>query len=161
MASVKMTSAKRLARIFGKCSTDANGCLNYPTRRVRNRPVLKLDGVYMYASRAVWMLVNGDTKRLCVLHKCDNSRCLNPQHLFLGTPLENSRDMVSKGRSMQGERSPNAKLTDKIVLRIKRLRAKGLTQKAIAIRTNSTVSNVSCILTGRGWKHILPTTQPS
>jgi len=57
-------------------------------------------GVLYKAHRVVWSLFNGSPPLdMCVLHKCDNPPCCNPNHLFLGTRFDNMRDMVKKGRN--------------------------------------------------------------
>jgi len=50
---------------------------------------------------------------LCVLHRCDNRWCVNPEHLFLGTHKDNADDMVSKGRNVYTR--PSLRLTDEQV----------------------------------------------
>lgn len=51
------------------------------------------------APRVSWVLTYGPIPNgLHVLHRCDTPACVRPDHLFLGTPLDNIRDMIAKGR---------------------------------------------------------------
>lgn len=65
------------------------------------------------AHRFSWMLANGPIPEgLNVLHRCDNTNCVNPNHLFVGTQKQNVDDQRAKGRLWYGERNGRAKLTE-------------------------------------------------
>lgn len=80
------------------------------------------------AHRVAWTLTNGEIPAgLCVLHHCDNRRCVRPDHLFVGTQLDNMRDMVAKGRQahprpLRGLDHPRGKLSDEDVAVIRAVR---------------------------------------
>lgn len=99
------------------------------------------------AHRLSWILHYGEIKEgLFVCHKCDNRACVNPDHLFLGTALDNSRDMVNKNRSRRDEKHPTTRLTKENVLNIRKdfltMKPKEVSLKYnIAIRTVYSIAN--------------------
>lgn len=85
---------------------------------------------------------------MCVLHRCDNPPCYNPDHLFLGTNADNTLDMVTKGRHGK------AKLTADKVREIRRLYAEGYRQDAIAGWFDVNPPAISKVLSGSNWSHV-------
>lgn len=91
---------------------------------------------------------------LKVLHTCDNRRCVNPDHLFLGTTKDNAHDARAKGRHAHGERSVRAKLTEEQVREILRLYKTENTAKELAERFGVTDSTIQHIYYGTRWAHM-------
>jgi len=113
------------------------------------------DGGSVYAHRISWVLTHGPIPNgLHVLHHCDNRACCNPHHLFLGTHSDNMADMVSKGRNVKGERSPNTKFSAETILDIRRRYAQGETQVALAREYGVRQGTVSRIVRRTVWAHV-------
>lgn len=97
-----------------------------------------------------------------VLHSCDTPYCVNPDHLFLGSPATNAADMSKKGRGTrarkmpqhQGARNSQAKLTVRDVREARRLLALGLSQRAIGRVLGVTGVQIGHIAHGRSWSHL-------
>lgn len=83
--------------------------------------IFKRDNFQWKAHRLVYSLVVGSVPDgLWVLHKCDHPLCVRPSHLFLGTPTDNHKDMVAKGRNAKAETNGRAVLTWEGVREIRR-----------------------------------------
>lgn len=66
------------------------------------------------AHRVSWVLANGDIPDgMCILHHCDNRKCVNPSHLFIGTRHDNMVDCLAKGRFPMGDNSSTRRYLDK------------------------------------------------
>jgi len=122
-----------------------------------------------FAHRFSWTLAHGDPGELCVLHKCDNTMCVNPKHLFLGTLLDNNEDKVRKGRQAKGDRAAvrlhpeivqhgednhRAKLTNEDALAARKAAASGERVGALAKRYGVNNSTMSVLLAGQTFRNV-------
>jgi len=134
---------------------DKNGCwicishystIGYPSIRINNKR--------MRLSKYVYEQEYGEiSKGLIICHHCDNTRCINPIHLFAGTQKDNINDKVYKNRhaKQKGEQHGGHKLTETQVLIIRNdLR----TCREIANEYSTCPSVVCNIKNKKAWKHI-------
>lgn len=118
------------------------------------------EGAKAYAHRYSWELHNGPIPAgLLVCHKCDVRNCVNPEHLFLGTPTDNMQDMLAKGRQgitgAKGSRNGRAKLTENEVLRLRHeYKRSPRTRKELALTYGISKAQVTSILNYNTWAHL-------
>jgi hypothetical protein len=96
---------------------------------------------------------------LDVLHNCpggDNSSCVNPAHLWLGTQADNNRDKDAKGRGnhAKGARNPNTKLDPSRVPELRKQRAAGRTYKSLGEEHGVSIQAIWAAVNGITWSHV-------
>jgi hypothetical protein len=110
------------------------------------------------AHRVSWELANGPISdpSLHVLHRCHNTSCVNPNHLYLGTCQENANDRVDANRvnAVRGKDHPSSLLSDDAIIQILDLRLQGMTYAAIGRRFGITATCAYDICANRSWRHI-------
>ena len=124
---------------------------------------VRFRGTRELAHRVSWILLKGEIPpdqstrygTACVLHRCDNPSCVNPEHLFLGNQADNANDAVGKGRwgkrGCKGEKHGRALLTESDVIAI---RKSGKPTRALAAEYAVSQSAIAHILKGRTWGHV-------
>lgn len=104
------------------------------------------------AHRTSWVLANGPIPPgMNVCHKCDNPKCHNIAHLFLGTQADNIADMMTKGRVATGDRNCKTKLTPDDV---RFIFTSSLPREDLANKFGVNVSTIYEIRGGRRWSHV-------
>ncbi len=108
-----------------------------------------------WAHRVAWELCVGPIPAgMVVMHTCDNPGCVRPDHLRIGTQLDNIADMVAKGRSCVGARNGQSRLTAPDVKRIRELVAGGQSQASVARAYSVSAAAVYLIVHGKNWRHV-------
>jgi hypothetical protein len=128
----------------------------------------KIEGKTYRAHRVAWESVNGQiADGMVICHKCDNPMCVNVDHLFVGTPADNMKDKMGKGRykggpafwankdQRKGSMNFNAKLNESIAIEIKKLIAEGKESlSCIAKKFSVSGGLISQIKRGIVWNHV-------
>lgn len=169
IASEDIPQKTRL-RFWQHMAVPKNGCWVWRGAKFRKGyGNFHVPGVGNIGAHVVSYLLTRDTDILqpndCVLHKCDNPPCCRPSHLFKGTKLDNTRDMIDKGREKyygnlknarvrRGEETSNHVLTAADVLAIRHARSLGVGQKRLAKQYGVCYQAIQAIDHGRSWKHL-------
>lgn len=121
--------------------------------------IIMIDGSVQRAHRVSYEVFKRErpgSKQVC--HSCDNPRCINPDHLWLGTHNDNIQDAVKKGRMHLGEKHGMAKLTENDVREIRNSPLSGVELAKKFKVGNMTISNVRRF---KVWKHVQDAPQVS
>lgn len=137
---------------------NSNGCwicTSHAPGQSDSRPMVCRNGKHENMARFVFRKYKGEIpkgKEIC--HTCDNPMCINPEHLWAGTHLENIKDRDAKGRVQHpiGEKNNRAKLNSEQVREIRK--ATG-TLASIAKPYNVTLQQVWCIKHRKTWGHVV------
>jgi len=127
-----------------------NGCLEWQGRTDQGYGITSFQARRWLVHRLAWTLEKGgipEGKSLC--HKCDNRRCADLDHLFLGTRADNVADMDRKGR-----RGFASELRPKDVRRIRKLRKQGYSYREIGEEVGCSKDVAYQVCSGATWSHI-------
>jgi hypothetical protein len=148
----------RVVRRFLARVRKGNDCWEWTGLKLGNYGIISINRRNVGAHRYSYMLHVGEIPDgLWVLHKCDNTMCVNPEHLFLGTHQDNMDDKVAKGRqsrggwSSPGESNPAAKVDRDTVSRIRKDRERGMNYTMLGQKYGIGKSQAWNICNGKSW----------
>lgn len=156
LEGVKFTE-REISNFLSRISKQENGCWHWTGYVMKNgygifRPA---GNDRILAHRASFLIHHGilpEGRHVC--HKCDNRKCVNPDHLFAGTRQQNMDDAVAKQRVHPGSKTGGSVLVESQVLEIRELRKQGFRNVELAAMFGVCSASISLICSRHTWKHI-------
>lgn len=152
-----MVNKYSVSMFLNNIDISENGCWNWTgCSSGWGYGAINMGGNHMLAHRFSWFITYGEIPSgMFVCHHCDNRKCVNPKHLFLGTAKDNMRDKVEKGRHRGpvGDTHFKAKLRSEFIPEIIKMREKGMTYKQIGDIYGVSLSAIFYAIKGKYWKH--------
>lgn len=146
-----------VAKFILKLSTNGE-CLEYPLQKGRRYPEVSIGGAMVKSHRLAWTIFQSAIPTgMLVCHSCDNPKCCNPEHLFIGDDLTNAQDRHRKNRystNARGERVSTCKLKSTEVIEIRNRRARGESIRSITKDFRVSRRAIQLIVNRKNWKHI-------
>ena len=154
-SSIVLTAIERFRAKF---TVVPSGCWEWHGAKLNARGYGRFlyEGKNRLAHRVSYALHKGDPEGWMVLHRCNNPKCVNPGHLYLGDQFDNMRDRKAAGwKAATGEENGHAKLTEHSVRNIRAMYALGVAN-GVELSLLFGVSNFAIyqILNRKVWKHI-------
>lgn len=156
MFDFETVTSKERVRLYHRLNETKTGCLEWTGSLLQSGyGQVKFRGRVTRAHRIFYFMQNPKADQsLMVLHRCDNPKCCNAEHLFLGTKADNNQDKINKGRQPRGSKIANSKLNESQVCAIRDLHSKGFQQNELAAMFNVCGATIHSIVVRRTWKHI-------
>lgn len=145
---------RRKLRFLGKIKVMETGCWEWQAGRFQGKQygmfywgVVSGKEVMMQAHRAAWAIFRGDLPKArkldgCVLHKCNNPPCVNPDHLYIGTHQDNANDRDAAGHTSRWDHRYNFKRGPELIAALKAAFSDGLNVREV------------CDKLGIGWQTV-------
>lgn len=145
----------RIKSFWKRVKKMPNGCFHWLGGGTRYGQIRWKDR-HIPVTHFVWFITYNKWPKNQMNHKCHNPICVNPEHLYDGTQLENMQDMKNAGRRKQpnqnGEKNPRAKLTKCQVKKIRKLHGTGkYTLTALAKDYHVSITNIWYIVNHKTW----------
>lgn len=157
MSARSKTDAEVIRHIESKCARAESGCLEWGgniNRYGYGRATHQYK--HYHAHRLLWIAARGPIPPgMQALHKCDNRKCCNLDHIFIGTIAANMTDKTEKGRQAKGVSHGQHKLIPEQVIEIReKYRAGGHTQRSLARDYMVNQGLIHLIVNRRIWRHV-------